>query len=248
VKVERGEEVITILYDDSLENSPAVVPPNRTPLVDSSFQDSFERIHTPIYRPPPYYGHQMSFSVVESLRRLQASKGARNVFKSLDYDSLNIQRVQFLPPTFNGDVLFELPMVAISDLQMLAKLMHKMDKRHAWTKTVIFHIKNDMSLTFRTSTCVGHLRCENQDCKYTSRIHCTSPVNELKWDGFTVITILVGQPTPIGSSLICKICKVPPVYIATCGARIYYVFGPANMTCACMHLRLHEHPVKIGED
>jgi hypothetical protein len=85
VKVESNEEVITILSDDSLENSPAVTPPNRIPLVDSSLQDSFERTHTPICRPPPHCGHQLSLSVVESLKRLQASKGVRNVFKSLDY-------------------------------------------------------------------------------------------------------------------------------------------------------------------
>jgi hypothetical protein len=129
--------------------------------------------------------------------------------------------------------------------------MHGMDKRHdghAWTKTITSHIKSDMSLTFRTSTCLGHLRCENQDCEYTSRIHCTSLVNELEWDGFTVTTILVGQPTPVGSSLIYKICKVPPVCIATFGARIYYVFGAANMTRACVHLGVHEHPEKVGED
>jgi hypothetical protein len=73
-------------------------------------------------------------------------------------------------------------------------------------------------------------------------------VNELEWDGFTVTTISVGQPAPTGSSLVCKIYKVPPVCIATCGAIIYYVFGATNMTCACMHLGIHEHPEKVGED
>jgi hypothetical protein len=126
-----------------------------------------------------------------------------------------------------------------------------MDKRHdghAWTKTITSHIKSDMSLTFHTSTCVGHLRCEIQDCEYTSCIHRTSLVNELEWDGFTVTTIPIGQPAPTGSSLFYKICTVPPVCIATCGARIYYVFGAANMTRACMHLGIHEHPMKVGED
>jgi hypothetical protein len=52
----------------------------------------------------------------------------------------------------------------------------------------------------------------------------------------------------VGSSLVYKICKVPSVYIATCSARIYYVFGTIDMTCACVHLGLHEHPVKVGED
>jgi hypothetical protein len=162
--------------------------------------------------------------------------------------TLDIQRVKFLPPTFNGDVLFELPPV---DTSGPFHMMHGMDKRHdghAWTKTVTSNIKSDMSLTFRTSTCIGHLRCENQDCEYTSRIHRTSPVNEREWDGFTVTTIPVGQPIPAGSTLVCKICKVPPICFATCATRIYYVYGAANMTRACQHLGVHEHPVKVGED
>jgi hypothetical protein len=62
------------------------------------------------------------------------------------------------------------------------------------------------------------------------------------------MTIPVGQLAPVGSSLVCKICKVPLVCITTCGTRIYYVFGAVNMTHACMHLGIHEHPVKVGED
>jgi hypothetical protein len=73
-------------------------------------------------------------------------------------------------------------------------------------------------------------------------------VNELEWDGFTVTTIPVGQPAHAGLFLVCKIYKVLPVCIATCGARIYYVFGVANMTRACVHLGIHEHPVKVGGD
>ena len=105
-----------------------------------------------------------------------------------------------------------------------------------------------MSLTLYTSICVGHLCCENQDCEYTSRIHRTSLVNELEWDGFTKTKLPVGQPVPIGSSLVCKICKVPPICIATCGVRIYHVLGTTNMTHTCLHLRHHKHHVKVGED
>jgi hypothetical protein len=148
------------------------------------FQDSSQRSRIPLSHPEPHVGHEKLLSVVDSLKRLQASKGARNAF---NYDSLDIQRVQFLPPTFNGDVLFELPPVNMSGLQTHTKLMHGMDNRrngHAWTKTITSHIKNDMSLMFYTSIYVGHLNCENQDCKYTSRIHRISPVNKLEWDGF----------------------------------------------------------------
>jgi hypothetical protein len=248
VKVEHPEELITILSDDSDGNSPVVASPNRSPLVNSSLPDSSQRSPISLSHPAPHTGHQKSLSIVDSLKRIRASKGTRNVFKTLDFDSLDIQRVQFLPPTFNGNVLFELPLV---DPMGPFHMMHGMDKRHdghVWTKIVTSNIKSDMSLTFRTPTCIGHLCCENQDCEYTSRIYHTSPVNEREWDGFTVTTIRVGQPTPAGSSLVYKIYKVPPVCIAICAAIIYYVFGAANMTRACMHLGIHEHPVKVGED
>ena len=109
--------------------------------------------------------------------------------------------MKFLPPTFNGDVLFELPPV---DTSGPFHMMYGMDKRHdghTWTKTITSNIKSDMSLTFRTSICISHLRCENSDCKYTSRIHRTFPVNEKEWDGFTVTTIPVGQPHLLGQHL-----------------------------------------------
>jgi hypothetical protein len=251
VKVEHVEELITILSDDSDGKSPTVAPPIRSPLLNSTPLDSIERTPTPISHPATNVGQKQFLSVVDSLKRLQASKGAKNAFRSLDYNTLDIQRMQFLPPTFNGDVLFELPLVDMLALQSHAKLMHGMDKHHdghAWTKTITSHIKNDMSLAFRTSTCVGHLHCENHDCEYTSRIHRTSLVNEMEWDGLTSTTFPVGQPTLVGSSLVSKICKVSLICIAPCGAKIYYVFGTTNMTRACVHLGLHEHPVKVGEN
>jgi hypothetical protein len=248
VKVEHAEEVITILSDDSDGNSPAVASPIISPLVNCTLPESGQKSPILLIHPPSQVGHQKSLCVVDSLKRIQGSKGVRNVFKTLDFDTLDIQRMKFLPPTFNGDVLFELPPVDTSDP---FHMMHGMDKRHdghAWTKTVTSNIKNDMSLTFRTSTCIGHLRCEIQDCEYTSRIHRTSQINEREWDGFTVSTIPVGQPTPAGSSLVCKIYKVPPHCIATCATRIYYVYGATNITRACLHLGIHEYPVKVGED
>jgi hypothetical protein len=248
VKLEHAEELIIILSDDSNHNSPIVALPTISPLVKSPIPESSQKSPIPRSHPPPHIGHQRSLSVVNSLKRIRASKGIRNVFKILDFDTLDIQRVKFLPPTFNGVVLFELPPV---DTLGPFHMMHGMDKHHdghAWTKTVTSNIKSDMSLTFRTSTCIGHLRCENQDGEYTSRIHRTSPVNEREWDGFTMTPILVGQPAPAGLTLVCKICKAPPICVATCAAIIYYVYGATNMTRACLHLGFHEHPVKVGED
>jgi hypothetical protein len=53
---------------------------------------------------------------VDSLKKLQAFKEAKNAFRSLDYDILNLQRVEFLPSTFNEDIFFELPLVDKSAL------------------------------------------------------------------------------------------------------------------------------------
>jgi hypothetical protein len=126
--------------------------------------------------------------------------------------------------------------------------MDKCHDSHAWTKTITSHIKNKLNLTFRTSTCIGHLRCENLDCEYTARIHRTSLVNEMEWVGFTPTTFLARLAALDGSSVVYKICIVPPICIATCGAMVYYVFGTANMNLTCVHLGLHKHPVKAGED
>jgi hypothetical protein len=104
-----------------------------------------------------------------------------------------------------------------------------------------------MGLTFCITFCVGHLRCNNQDCKYLSHIHRTSPVNEIEWNGFTTTSFQARCLPPSMSSIVCKIYKTPPSCVATCEARIYYVFGGDNMTHACMHLRVHAHLVKDGE-
>jgi hypothetical protein len=239
VKIEHAEELITILSDDSDGNSPPVALPMTSPLLNSPLPESSQKSPSPLSHLPPHVCHQKCLSVVDSLKRIRASKGVRNVFKTLDFDTLDIQRMMFLPPTFNGDVLFELPPV---DTSGPLHMMHGMDKRHdghAWTKTVTSNIKSDMSLTFRTSTCIGHLCCKNQDCEYTSHIHRTPLVNEREWDGFTVTTIPVGQPTPARSTLIYKIYKVLLICVATCAARIYYVYGATNMTRACLHLGVH---------
>ena len=192
LKVEHVEELITILSDDSDRNFPAVASSIRSPLVNCSLPESSQRSSILLSHPPPQIGHQKSLSIIDSLKKIRDSKGARNVFKTLDFDSVDIQRVQFLPPIFNGNVLFEMPSF---DTSGPFHMMHGMDKRHdghTWTKIVTSNIKSDRSLSFRTSTCIGHLCCENRDCKYTFRIHCTSLVNEREWDGFSVMTILVG--------------------------------------------------------
>jgi hypothetical protein len=127
MKVEQAEELITILSDDSDGNSPPVALPMTSPLLNSPLPESGQKSPSPLSHPPPSVCHQNCLSVVDSLRRIRASKGVRNVFKTLDFDTLGIQRVKFLPLMFNGDVLFELPPV---DTSGPFHMMHGMDKHH----------------------------------------------------------------------------------------------------------------------
>ena len=137
VKLENADELITILSDDSDDNSPTLVLPMSSPLVNSPLPESSHKSPSLLSHPGPHVVCPTSSCIVDSLKRIWAIKGVRNVFKTLDFDTLDIQRVKFLPPTFNGDVHFELPAV---DKSGSFHMMHGMDKRHdghAWTKTVV---------------------------------------------------------------------------------------------------------------
>ena len=160
-----------------------------------------------------------------------------------------MEKVEFLPPRFDGDVIFELPPIGNSATLSQARLLRGMDRRHdghAWTRTITSNIKNDMGLTFRTSSCSGHLRCSNVDCEYITRVHRTSVANEIEWDGVSPFTFEVGMHPLKGSTLVCNICKSPPSYLAICPAKIYYVLGKDYMTRAYVHLGSHRHHVKVG--
>jgi hypothetical protein len=57
----------------------------------------------------------------------------------------------------------------------------------------------------------------------------------------------VGSKPPIGSTVVCKSCNVPPICIVVCPAKIYYVTATPHMTRAYVHLGSHDHPVKSGD-
>ena len=54
-------------------------------------------------------GLQSQSSILDCLKRLRATKSSRNALKKVDYDSVQHLKVDYLPPIFNGDVVFEFP-------------------------------------------------------------------------------------------------------------------------------------------
>ena len=155
--------------------------------------------------------------------------------------------MQTLPPKFNGDVIFELPPVSLSHMSTYAKEMSGMDKRHdghVWSKTVTTNITNSQGFTFKTSYCLGHLRCTKNSYDFLHRSHRLEAVNEMEWEGVSPSIMDVGDAHPRGSTLVYTICNHPPSCIATCPAKVYYVLGKQSCTLSCCK---YLHYVKISK-
>ena len=152
--------------------------------------------------------------------------GHKNILKRLDYNEIKTMEVEFVPPTYDGDVLFVLPAMDSSSSLSKAKSMFGMDKLydgHVWTKTVTTNISNVLDLSFRSSSCVGHLCCENPLCEYLECAHRTPSNNDTEFEGVTKEPFSDGGPPPSESTLVCKICKMPPKCVALYSARIFYI-------------------------
>ena len=90
VKLEHADELITILSDDSDGISPTVAPPMTSPLFNSPLPESSQKSPSLLSHPPPHVVCPTSSSIIDSLKRIRTIKGVRNVFKKLDFDTLDI--------------------------------------------------------------------------------------------------------------------------------------------------------------
>ena len=216
VKIEPGIHTVIHFSDSSNGYEPPVSTPIQKPS-PSSLRSTI--ITLPLVCPLPPSPTKPLNSIFQCLRTLASMPGRKNILKKLDYDILLIEEVNFLPPRFDGNRMFVLPSIGVSSSHTKAKSMDGMDKRydgHVWTKTQITNITNDIGLAFRLSTCVGHLECQNPHCDYLQRAHRTSLVNDTNFDGFIKEFFFVGSPLPLGSTLMCKMCKEPSMYVASC--------------------------------
>ena len=53
--------------------------------------------------------------------------GSKDILKKLDYNTLQIEEIKFLPPWFDGNCMFVLPLVGISSSLTKAISMDDMD-------------------------------------------------------------------------------------------------------------------------
>ena len=257
VKVERLDPIIE-LSSESEGESPnvngqkrgsSVHMPCRHPEIVKSMST------TPLVTPchfslavPPIETHVLPrLSIMDCLLRLASMHRSRNELSTMDLSTMKHKSVPFLPPAFDGDVIFELPPCGPSSSTSGARNLEGMDKRydgHPWCKLVTTNIHNSDNLKFCKSYCAGHLVCENENCEYLKR---ASKKNEIEWSGYTVIPFTATGCPPKQSTLVCMVCKMPPTCLGACTARIYFAYNDnPNMTRAAIHLGHHGHPVAKG--
>ena len=175
VKIELGIQAVIDLSESSEDDAPHALPLVRPiPEAQPPLHAPLSPLCTPALKSLRASSLVQSRCIVHSLRKLTQMPGRKNILKRLDYDKIKTMEVEFLPPTYDGDVLFVLPAMGSSSSHSKAKSMFGMDKRydgHIWTKIVTTNISNVLDLSFRSSSCVGHLRCENSHCEYLGRAH-----------------------------------------------------------------------------
>ena len=252
VKIEPGVQAVIDLSqaseDDALHTPPLLVSP--IPRAPPPSHTSLSPLSILALKSLRASSLIQSQCIVQSLRKLTQMSSRKNILKRLDYNKIKTMEVEFLPPTYDGDVLFVLSTMGTSSSLSKAKSMFGMDKHyngHVWTKTVTTNISNILDLSFWSSSYVSHLRCENPLCEYLERTHRTSSNNDTKFEGVTKESFSIGGPPPSRSTLVCKICKMPLKCVALCSARIFYIHRDDTSQRACIHLGHHNHLVKVGD-
>jgi hypothetical protein len=97
-------------------------------------------------------------NIIVSLMAMFLTAHASNKQRFLDYNIMKIEALSFLFVRFNGDVLFEFPLV--HKLMGLSKRMQGMDRiynGHTWCKVKMSNIKNPFGLGFKSTKCLGCL-------------------------------------------------------------------------------------------
>ena len=222
VKIEPGlRHTIDLSQSSDDEHAPLVQPTKQTFKSVSGYtssQDSRRSLHSPSLELGIPKNHK---NILDSLRKLASMPGSKTILKKINYDAIRIVRVHFLPPKFDGNVVFVLPPPSENSSNKNSRSMDGMDKRHVWTKTMTTNISNNLGLTFRSSNCIGHLKCNNEECEYLERAGRTSATNETEFEGASKNAFLIGFTPPAGSTIVCKICNEPHLVFPTVTPRSF---------------------------
>ena len=190
-----------------------------------------------------------SLSVMTLLLALKSMPGGRSNLRNANLASFKHTVVESLPAEFNGDCIFELPLLPVVKAGGSCRLdgMDRRFDRHVWTETATSNISDPSGkLSFKYVKCMGHLRCNNLECR---RLKECKDYNELYWIGSStkVMTPNIRTVPLKRCNLLCKFCKVTPSCLALCPYKMYYIVSKdPQMSRACIHFGTHEHPIAKG--
>lgn len=187
-------------------------------LSDSSSEDACEI--PPVDQPCPDQEADVAeiTSVIPKLKAMGGMVGFKSELRGIDWSTFNVQRVAFLPESFDGNIVFELP--PPGRVGGISSLMEGMDKKHdghPWCRTKTSNIHNHDNLIFRRTVCNGHLKCENMKCRHFA---LSGVQNQSEWDGVTENPFKPGVTPPYNNTFVCKFCRLPPCCLALCGAKM----------------------------
>ena len=197
---------------------------------------------------PPLIGANKS--IMDLLLLMGSSKSGRSILKTADLSTFKHEVVKFLPVEYNGNCIFELPLVAVVKEGGLSRLdgMDRKRDGHVWTEMATTNIFDPSGvLTFKYVKCMGHLRCTNPDCRCVGE---SNKYNELFWTGSSP-DVLIPRPNSkitMKCKLVCKFCKVTPTCLELCPCKLFYTMSKdPTMSRACIHMGTHLHPVAKGD-
>jgi hypothetical protein len=139
VKLEKPDNLVNLssdLSEGALPNAPPPTPAAHTHVSNSKCSEHSKSVFTPVgssshsnlSRPPCHPNTREYPSVMQCLRRLASFPGSKNKLATLHYDKIPYHKVQYLPTSYNGDVIFELPPSQVS-ASTSKNAMDGMDKR-----------------------------------------------------------------------------------------------------------------------
>ena len=131
-------------------------------------------------------------SIYDSLLNLGSHRAGRSELKNVDLASFSYQKVNYLSMRYNGDIVFELPLLP-NVKGGGAAMLEGMDRRrdgHAWTEMATTNIIDlDGQLSFRYVKCLGHLCCQNISCPHLERC---GDYNKKYWKGSSLDVLIPG--------------------------------------------------------
>ena len=90
-------------------------------------------------RPPFHHSSSSScFHDVDALKMTKSRRRSKSYLTANDFDNIDVHDVKYLPPSFDGDVIFILPPIGVDVFSTYGRSMDSMDKicdEHLWYTT-----------------------------------------------------------------------------------------------------------------